>query len=146
MLPAARAIDADPALAEAAVASQLRAAALFQISDTGCSLQQRLEAGTALGLVADSRTPLSKPAWRNAVAQRSTRFAQPDGYWCYIPAGTYRVGSSDVDQERTAALDAYWIGLLPITVAQFSRFFEEGYRVQAQHWWTPQGWAWRMAS
>lgn len=146
-LLAARAIHADPAMGEPDVLWLVRDSACAQIGDVGCSLRQRLDAGVALGLVADPRTPLSPQALGEMTTRRNRSFGQPNGYWCYVGAGRYRIGGW-VDGQEAAhiALGGFWIGRLPITVAQFSRFAPEGYSAVAKRWWSSEGWAWRVAS
>ncbi|MBP1467952.1 formylglycine-generating enzyme family protein [Candidatus Chloroploca sp. M-50] len=69
----------------------------------------------------------------------------------HIPAGSFRMGSSEAHRRFTEAceqpqhslsLPDYWIGQTPITNAQFRPFVEGGgYTTHA--YWTPLGWQWR---
>ncbi|NOK71703.1 MAG: SUMF1/EgtB/PvdO family nonheme iron enzyme, partial [Chloroflexi bacterium AL-N5] len=74
-----------------------------------------------------------------------TTFGKPTGYWCYVPAGTYRIGGWEEDEPAAdMTLPEYWMACFSITVAQFRPFVEVGYTAEAKRWWTPQGWQWQQ--
>jgi formylglycine-generating enzyme required for sulfatase activity len=103
-----------------------------------------VRAGFLLGDLGDPRFPVALDDWRRELDRRDEQFGAPQGYWCCIRPGAYRIGGWE---EREPAADitlpAFWIARLPITVAQFAPFVELGYRPDAQCWWTPNGWRWK---
>jgi formylglycine-generating enzyme required for sulfatase activity len=110
-------------------------------------LAERLRAGRALGLLGDPRFPLTLGQWRAEPFPRA--FGDPPGYWCYVPAGTYRIGGwQDEGTQAPAphadlALKPFWIARLPITVAQFRAFVDAG-GYGTERWWTKNGWQLRQ--
>jgi len=104
--------------------------ALFNIPDTNSSF------------------PVTIAEWRKELAERSKIFGQCNGYWCYVPAGTYYIGgwtndnddSNDVGTNVT--LPGFWIAKYPLTVRQYREFINEGGYTN-KDLWTPDGWAWR---
>jgi iron(II)-dependent oxidoreductase len=69
-----------------------------------------------------------------------------------VPEGPFVMGCSDdawaYDNERPAHevhLPSYWIDTVPVSVADYLRFVEDGGYDQ-QRWWTEAGWEWRDAS
>ena len=104
---------------------------------------ERLRAGQALGLLGDPRFPVSIEEWRTSLAHRSQTLTEAgDHYWRYVPAGRYRIGGWDKGAPAAEhALAEFWIARLPITVAQFARFVNKGYRDDSH--WTPRGLRWR---
>ncbi|MBP1467998.1 SUMF1/EgtB/PvdO family nonheme iron enzyme [Candidatus Chloroploca sp. M-50] len=113
--------------------------------DQPLPVAERVRAGFLLGDLGDPRLPVTVAAWQAELAQRSTTFGQPQGYWCCVPAGSYQIGGWDKGQAAaTLPLPAFWIARYPITVAQYAAFVAEGYGDRAQRWWTPQGWRWKQ--
>lgn len=108
-------------------------------------LPQRVEAGDALGRLGDPRLPATVDDWRRELARRDEHFGAPQGYWCYVQPGTYRIGGWE-KREKAAdiALPAFWIAHFPITVAQYAPFVEVGYSRNAENLWTPNGWRWKQ--
>ncbi|NCC35438.1 MAG: hypothetical protein EOM24_26010, partial [Chloroflexia bacterium] len=81
--------------------------------------------------------PTPQPAWVPTLVE--------------IPAGSFLMGSSDVDPlandnekpQHILNLPDYWIGKTEVTNAQFRPFVEgDGYTNRA--YWTETGWAWRQ--
>ncbi|MBP1467997.1 SUMF1/EgtB/PvdO family nonheme iron enzyme [Candidatus Chloroploca sp. M-50] len=115
--------------------------------DQPLPVAERVRAGFLLGDLGDPRMPVTVEDWQAELAQRSTAFGQPQGYWCYVPAGSYEIGGWGWGGEQPAAtlpLPAFWIAHAPITVAQYALFVAEGYDDAAQRWWTPEGWQWKQ--
>ncbi len=129
----------------------LRQGLVTLLSDPASGLEQRerIRAGALLGELGDPRCPTTLEQWQVQLAQRSTTFGQPHGYFCYVPKGTYAVGGWGEDvqgQPNTPAvqhpLQPYWIARYPITNAQFRPFVEgDGYTNKG--YWMRAGWAWR---
>ncbi|NJL06749.1 MAG: formylglycine-generating enzyme family protein, partial [Chloroflexaceae bacterium] len=116
------------------------------------SLDQRIQAGRLLGILGDPRYPVTLEQWQKELAQCNATFGQPNGYFCYVPQGTYAVGGWGKDvpgqPNRPAvqhALPQYWIARHQITNAQF-RLFVEGDGYTNPDYWTPKGWEWRTKS
>src|SRR5262249_7835006 len=109
------------------------------------ALDSRVRAGAALGRLGDPRTPVTIVVWCTELGQRNEDFGKSAGYWCYVRPGTYRIGGWE-QREKAAniALPAFWVARYPITVAQYGRFVEVGYRPDAESWWTPNGWRWKQ--
>jgi formylglycine-generating enzyme required for sulfatase activity len=67
-----------------------------------------------------------------------------------VPAGPFLMGLPELDflaeehekPAREVYLSAFWIDLYPVRVARFARFIEAG-GYETEHWWTPEGWAWK---
>ena len=127
---------------------QLRAALveLLEQPDPSVPLTQRLEAGTALGLLGDPRYPVEDAQWQAEPGRLSQTFGRPEGYFCYVPGGRYRIGGWEEKTGRATrdsvelALQPFWIARFPVTVAQYAAFVAEGYRPGAERWWAPEGW------
>ncbi len=119
---------------------------LLERPDPSVPLTQRLEAGTALGLLGDPRYPVEDAQWQAEPGRLSQTFGRPEGYFCYVPGGRYRIGGWEEKTGRATragvelALQPFWIARFPVTVAQYAAFVAEGYRPGAERWWTPEGW------
>ncbi|MCX7792664.1 MAG: SUMF1/EgtB/PvdO family nonheme iron enzyme, partial [Chloroflexaceae bacterium] len=120
-------------------------ATLLADRDQPLPLAERLRAGELLGDLGDPRFPVTMEQWRAELARRTATFGQPAGYWCYLPAGTYRIGGWDDDAAADVPLAAFWIARYPITVAQYKPFVAVGYGPEAERWWTPEGWEWKRS-
>lgn len=103
---------------------QKRLAAL--LSDGKLTSHQRTEAGNTLDKLGDPRRGVGVRVMDERVL--------PDLELCYVPAGSFWMGSSDDDsmaaevEKPMHQLDAsydYWIGLYPVTVAQFQAFLKQ---------------------
>ena len=142
-LQAARLLDAEGAGADLALRDEVRDEALRQVAVQPFDAQQRLNAGRALGLLGDTRFPVSDAEWHATLTSRSTTFmGEGEHYWRYVAQGRYRIGGWEEDEPATEHdLAPFWVARLPVTVAQFARFVAEGYRDDAH--WTPNGLAWR---
>ncbi|NJL06114.1 MAG: SUMF1/EgtB/PvdO family nonheme iron enzyme [Chloroflexaceae bacterium] len=137
---------------EARIHTPLRAAILDLLTTpaSGVVLNDRLLAARTLATLGDPRFPVTLEQWQAELAQRSTTFGQPTGYFCSIPAGTYAVGGwgegvlNQPDHPAVPhALPQYWIARTPITNAQF-RLFVEGDGYMNKDYWPPNGWRWRI--
>jgi formylglycine-generating enzyme required for sulfatase activity len=109
--------------------------------------ERRRAAGSHYTHLQHPYIPLTQAEWQREWQRRNERFGVPDGYFCYVPAGRYRIGGWGKD-EPTAEHDvaAFWIARLPVTVAQYAPFVAEGYRGKdAERWWTTAGWQWKQA-
>jgi formylglycine-generating enzyme required for sulfatase activity len=107
-------------------------------------LEKRLEAGRTLARLGDPRYPVTLDDWRQELARRNETFGAPDGYWCYIRPGTYRIGGWEKKQKSAdITLPGFWIARYPVTVAQYAAFIDDG-GYQNQDYWTPQGWQWKQ--
>ena len=142
---------------------RMQLVALLEHPDVAMTLTQRIEAGAALGGMGDPRFPTTAQQWQAEWARRTTTFGQPIGYWCYVSGGHYQIGDwpeeakeGMVDKLQGVArrlihrgtqitLPAFWLARYPITVAQYAPFVAEGYREDAEHWWTKAGWQWKQA-
>lgn len=106
---------------------------------------ERVRAGFLLGELGDPRFPVEMVQWQSELSQRNRTFGAPEGYFCFVPGGTYRIGGWDAgDKAAEIALQPFWIARFPITVAQFAPFVAAGYEPDAARWWTPHGWQWKM--
>lgn len=105
--------------------------------------EDMLIAGRVLNELGDPRFPVTDTEWRTSLAQRGTTLTDTgDYYWRYVPGGAYPIGGwKDDEPSAEHTLAPFWIARLPITVAQFARFVQEGYRNDAH--WTPNGVQWR---
>jgi formylglycine-generating enzyme required for sulfatase activity len=84
--------------------------------------------------------------WIEQLAQRNEQFGSPQGYFCYVPQGTYRIGGWEAGKKSAElTLNPFWIARFPITVAQYAPFVAQGYGLHAKRWWTPNGWKWKQA-
>ena len=109
-------------------------------------LPERINAGTLLGTLSDPRIPVTAAQWQTEWARCTTTFGAPTGYWCYVRQGAYRIGGwAAKEPEATISLSAFWLARYPITVAQYAPFVAEGYREDAEHWWTKEGWQWKQS-
>jgi formylglycine-generating enzyme required for sulfatase activity/energy-coupling factor transporter ATP-binding protein EcfA2 len=98
----------------------------------------RARAGRALTLLGDPRAGVGM------------RDELPDLAWCEVPAGPFRLGARDDDQEayddekpsREVTVPTFYVARYPITNAQFARFIADG-GYDNRQWWTEAGWAWR---
>lgn len=148
-LQAARLLKAEGSGTDPELREAVQTEAVRQIVSEPFDRRVRLDAGLALGLLGDPRFPLRDEEWRASLTSRSQELTQAGAhYWRYVPAGRYRIGGwkdgeEDEDGKPAAAHDllAFWVARLPVTVVQFARFVEEGYR-DDRHW-TPNGLAWR---
>ena len=64
----------------------------------------------------------------------------------YVPAGSFTMGSTDVQDEKpihTMHVDAFWLLKTPVTNTQFRPFVESGGYTN-QTLWTTAGWQWRI--
>jgi formylglycine-generating enzyme required for sulfatase activity len=121
--------------------------ALLQTTDA-LSPRQRAAAGDVLGQLGDPRPGVGGIA--GAVPERHRPPALPDFLWCYVPAGTFRMGSqegeegaySDEHPQHPVEVPAFLIARYPITNAQY-RPFVQGGGYEEPRYWTPDGWAWR---
>jgi formylglycine-generating enzyme required for sulfatase activity/uncharacterized protein YbaR (Trm112 family) len=93
----------------------------------------RIQAGFALGEQGDPRFPVSLDEWREELERLQPE--QSDGYLCYVPAGTYTIGSDNDDpdaqdnetpQYRTHLKHDVWIARYPITNAQWREWVSAG--------------------
>ena len=106
---------------------------------------ERLSAAQLAGRLGDPRFPIAAEQWRAELARRSTDFGQPNGYWCYVRQGAYRIGGWEAKEpEATIMLTGFWLARYPITVAQYAPFVAEGYGNDAERWWTKKGWQWKQ--
>ena len=113
--------------------------------DPQIGLDDRVAVATTLGQIDDPRFPVTVEDWQRETKILPKTFGNPKGYWCYIPAGTHKIGGWEEDESAVdIKLPEYWIARFPITVAQFKPFVEFGYSDEAQRWWTPQGWQWKQ--
>lgn len=112
---------------EPQVVSRVRQA-LYSIMESKAAVEERFRAGEIVGGLGDIRIP-------------------PDSMkMALVPAGEFIRGSNkgydNAIPERRIYLDAFEIGIYPVTNQEFKRFVEDkGY--QMKKYWTPEGWAWR---
>jgi formylglycine-generating enzyme required for sulfatase activity len=136
------------------VEAPLRAAIVdvLRQHDPEVAQPDRIAAAQVLGNLDDPRFPVSLDEWRDALEQRPMRSSRKTlgtaddiPYLCVVQSGTYRIGGWK--PERPGAditLPIYWMIRFPITVAQYAPFVQVGYNDSSQHWWTMQGWNWRL--
>ncbi len=99
---------------------------MLEVIGSGASLEKRFQAGALLGTLGDPRLEKDNMA--------------------LIPAGEFIMGDDDSKYERekpqhTVYLDAYRIGVYPVTNLEFKRFVQNGgYR--CEEFWDPNGWKW----
>jgi formylglycine-generating enzyme required for sulfatase activity len=123
---------------------QLELVRLLNDATQHLPLEKRLEAGRTLARLGDPRYPVSLDEWRTQTAQRNETFGAPDGYWCYVRPGTYRIGGwKEGEASADHELPAFWIARYPITVAQYAAFIADGGYANKDYW-TPNGWEWRQ--
>ncbi len=100
----------------------------------------RVRAAQALGDLGDPRFPVTPDQWQ-ATSAGLTAAPRPltsdpwRRYWCYVPPGTYIVGSSDDDPDarkdekpqHTVTINyPFWIARFPITNAQWQAWVAQG--------------------
>lgn len=103
-------------------------------------LQLRLRAAEIAGRVGDPRIPVTIEEWQQNLSRCNSRFGSVEGYWCYVGAGTYRIGGWKSDQrDADIVLPHFWIARYPITMAQFALFVEANQSEDAVRWWTLNG-------
>ncbi len=114
---------------------------------------ERIQAGVLLGDMhdvdlhdlVDLRIPTTPNQWRSELERRNEQFGQPDGYWCYVRSGPYRIGGwEDGELGQNMNMRPFWVARFPITVAQFAPFVAVGYGAAAQRWWSSKGWNWKI--
>jgi formylglycine-generating enzyme required for sulfatase activity/energy-coupling factor transporter ATP-binding protein EcfA2 len=103
----------------------------------------RLQVTSLLSRLGDPRFPVTTEEWQKEIGLCNRKFGSPDGYWCYVRPGSYRIGGW-VEEQPSAVitLPEFWVATFPITIAQFLLFDEEGWN--NEEWWTPQGWIWQQ--
>jgi formylglycine-generating enzyme required for sulfatase activity len=118
-------------------------AALLNDATQPIPVTERLRAGALFADLGDPRFPVRLEEWQQETARRNEQFGKPDGYWRYVPAGTYRIGGwKEGEASADHDLPGFWIARYPITVAQYRQFIEAG-GYDKQDYWTPNGWKWR---
>jgi formylglycine-generating enzyme required for sulfatase activity len=136
----------DPAIRRK-LAEKLEAA----LTDPACNAPAalRARAGDTLAALGDPRfdeKTFSLPAFYRTRPEPTLGFV-------YIPAGPFRMGSAENDEQanddekppHTLELPAFYISRYPVTNAQFAHFIaEHGY--DERRYWTPpeSGWDWRQ--
>ncbi len=106
---------------------------------------ERIRAAQALGQLGDPRFPITGADWQHELARRNEHFGKPDGYFCYVPEGTYRIGGWEEGESSAGLqLSAFWVARFPVTVAQLNAFAAAGYAEDARRWWTDAGWQWKV--
>ncbi len=128
---AARATLASRSAVPEALQHELRQRLLTRSRDAAVDLRLRIEAGLLLGDLGDPRYE-DHGGWR-----------WPDAdHWVTVPAGAYRIGAVDGDDEAygderpatTVRLEAFRIAFAPVTNAEYRCFVEDrGY--QDEQWW-----------
>jgi formylglycine-generating enzyme required for sulfatase activity len=117
-------------------------AALLNDATQPLQIAERVRAGFLLGELGDPRFPVALDEWRQETARRNETFGTPNGYWCYVRPGIYRIGGWKEDTESAdLGLPGFWITRYPIAVKQYAQFIKAG-GYQNKEYWTPQGWAW----
>jgi len=108
-------------------------------------VKERQKAAELLAGLGDPRYPVSSEQWQQQTRQLSTQFGREGThYWRYVPAGSYRVGGWD-DQEQPISIELqqYWVGRFMVTVDQYRAFMEAGgYTNDA--YWTAHGVSWKQ--
>ncbi len=101
----------------------------------------RAEAGRVLGLLGDKRRGIDL-----------TQDGVPEIDWVEVPAGAFRMGSSEDDKEafewekpqHPVDLETFSIARYPITNAQYAAFVKDGgYAEEQRDCWTEAGWEWK---
>ena len=121
--------------------TEIREGLTALVRDEAQTQNRRRAAGSLSTQLQHPYIPLTQAEWQREFQRRNERFGAPDGYFCYVPNGRYRIGG----WKRDAPTAAFWIARLPITVAQFAHFVAEGYGNDAERWWTTAGWQWKQA-
>ena len=107
---------------------------------------RRRVAGSLYGQLQHRYLPITQAAWQREFQRRNERFGAPDGYFCYVPNGRYRIGGWKKDAPTVEHdVAAFWVARVPVTVAQYAPFVSEGYGKDAEGWWTTAGWQWKQA-
>jgi formylglycine-generating enzyme required for sulfatase activity len=120
------------------------AAQLAVLDSAEQPIDARLRAGFALGRLDDPRYPVTLAQWQAEWVTRKEIFGQPKGYFCYVPGGTYTIGGWEGgEQSVDLTLAPFWIGRLPVTVAQYTAFVDDPHGYRADRWWTAAGLQWR---
>jgi formylglycine-generating enzyme required for sulfatase activity len=122
---------------------QIRAALIGRTQDMKADLRARIAAGEALGLIGDSR-------W-NLLDSHVGKYLLPP--MVQIPAGHYPIGASfsiwalwgqRTGPRHKVRLEAFEIGVFPVTNAEYARFIEAG-GYEEERWWETGGakrWLW----
>ena len=104
---------------------------------------ERIRSAQALGVLGDPRYPVTNEQWYAQWQQHNRDFGEPNGYFCYVPAGSYQIGGwNKPEKAANLALHEFWIARLLITVDQYHAFIEAG-GYTTKRWWTPEGWRWK---
>ncbi|MEI7769798.1 MAG: SUMF1/EgtB/PvdO family nonheme iron enzyme [Chloroflexales bacterium] len=129
------------------------AALAAQLAETpDVPLAIRLQAADLAGQLRDPRIPVTVAQWQYEVeriprqfgSQSWTQTAPP--YWCYMPDGRYQIGGwGSSDTMALLELPPFWVARLAITAAQYAPFVARGYGADAEAWWEPLGWRWRLS-
>jgi formylglycine-generating enzyme required for sulfatase activity/energy-coupling factor transporter ATP-binding protein EcfA2 len=131
---------------EAQLEQPLRAAIvdLLAVHDPAITVTDRIAAARVLGELGDPRTPVTMDEWQATLARRNEMFGKPDGYWCYVKPGTYRIGGwKRSEASANITLRPYWIARYPVTVAQYRAFIDaDGYA--RDEYWTLHGRTWKQ--
>ncbi len=135
-----------PRIKVARLQAVLRAGLVELLSDRNQPLPvtERVRAGFLLGDLGDPRVPVTVEEWRHALVTRSDQFGAQASYFPAVRAGMYHIGrwEQKTDLARMK-LPAFWIARFLITVAQYAPFVAAGYGLDAERWWTPNGWLWK---
>jgi Uncharacterized conserved protein len=131
---------------EAQLEQPLRAAIvdLLAVHDPAITVTDRIAAARVLGELGDPRAPVTMDEWKATLARRNEMFGKPDGYWCYVKPGTYRIGGwKRSEASANITLRPYWIARYPVTVAQYRAFIDaDGYA--RDEYWTLHGRTWKQ--
>jgi formylglycine-generating enzyme required for sulfatase activity len=129
----------DPAVGTAYEAALKETLALFAPGGEAVPEEVRVQVGEALGQAGDPRL----------ANEAANRVALPGGrFWM----GTRRKDRKGYDPEpkdeeswvHPVIVSPFTIGRYPVTVGEFQRFVEAGYRgFLNPRFWSPEGWAWR---
>jgi formylglycine-generating enzyme required for sulfatase activity/energy-coupling factor transporter ATP-binding protein EcfA2 len=130
---------------EAQLEQPLRAAIvdLLAVHDPAITVTDRIAAARVLGELGDPRAPVTMDEWKATLARRNEAFGEPDGYWCYVKPGTYRIGGWGRNEAgANITLRPCWIARYPVTVAQYRAFIDAGGYAHDEYW-TPHGRTWK---
>jgi formylglycine-generating enzyme required for sulfatase activity len=104
---------------------------------------ERAAAGRALAELGDPRLGVSV----------SPESGLPSIQWCYIPPGTFQMGSRKEDdkeayddeqpQHEQNVPYPYWLACMPVTNVQFQAFVDDPQGYLGDDWWTRAGLSWR---
>ncbi len=107
------------------------------------TIYDRIRAAEIIGFLGDERFPVTIDQWKDELTKRNRCFGEPEGYFCFVPEDDYLVGGwQDEAKFEMVYLNEFWIGKLPITIAQY-QIFMQGSGYITKDWWTPEGWKWR---